>query len=221
MRTVDEWHMVCKSISAGYTPSKGNTFDSGIRLVEILQARFNLFVSRNLKICDVGSGNGRLPMGLIGTQLSPKSYVGLEIIPACISFCNKAFKNYDHFTFKLLDASNPRYWPFARAPELIEYPLLDESVDLVIASSLFSHTGTIEVAQRNLDEMFRILRPGGLLYSSWIIRNKRDSDPAMTKYLPDDVMKMLPNIIKIVSMATKSEQSIEQDRQTGFLCRKI
>ncbi len=222
MRTAGEWRTICKEISAGYIPSKGNTFDSGIRLVKVLQAKFNLFTSRNLEICDVGSGNGRLPMGLIGTQLLPKSYVGLEIIPACVSFCNKAFKDYDNFTFKPLDASNPRYWPVARSPELVEYPLEDESINLIIASSLFSHTGTIGVAQRNLDEMFRILKPGGLLYSSWIIRDKRDPNPAMTKYLLSDVERMLPNIIKVVSMATKSiEQSIEQDRQTGFLCRKL
>jgi SAM-dependent methyltransferase len=215
-RTPNEWRKLCTQINSGYIPSNGNTYDSGIHLVTILQDKFKLFPNPNkLRICDVGSGNGRLPMGLVGLGLEPKSYYGLEIIPNCVSFCNIAFAGYANFTFKLLDASNPRYWQSASRPELVEYPLKDESVNLVIANSLFSHTQNMRIAKRNIDEMLRVLEPGGTLYSSWIVRDKRDENAAMTKYLLSDVEELLPNVAMSEVLTTKA-----QPQQTGFISIK-
>lgn len=215
-RTPNEWRKLCNKISAGYTPAGDTTYVSGIKLVTILQNKFKLFSKPSkLKICDVGSGNGRLPMGLIALEVNPKSYIGLEIIPGCVSFCNIAFLGYPNFIFKLLNAANPHYWQAAQRPELVKYPLEDESVNLVIANSLFSHTQNIPIAERNISEMLRILKPGGILYSSWIIRNKRDPSAAMTKYLQQDIEELLPNII-----ASDELEIMSQIRQTGFISVK-
>lgn len=215
-RTAKEWQDICSHITSGYVPSRGTTYDSGIKLVELLQDRFGIFADcASLDICDVGSGNGRLAMGLLATNRKPKSYCGLEIIPTCVDFCNKAFAPYPNFMFVRLNASNPRYWTDAQAPELVKFPLADESVNLVVANSLFSHTGTFEIAQRNLNEMFRILKPNGVLYSSWIIRAKRDPNPAMTKYTLLDAAWLLHPVSRVMSIGDHS-----QPRQTGFICIK-
>lgn len=166
----------CKHINAGYTPggNKIHTYSSGITLALLLQKIGA--IQENDVILDVGSGNGRLAMGLY--KLGYRQYFGLEIIPQCVEFCKKTFAPEPGFKFIRLENSNHHYFQGKKSAEDVSYPIPDNSIDVAVALSFFSHTGTLQVARRHLDEIKRVCKPGSKVYSTWFFG---DSNPAESK----------------------------------------
>lgn len=116
-------------------------------------------------ILDVGCGNGRCAIPLVDMNIK---YIGLDVIPECIRFCNMAFAQWPQFKFEMLEARNSRYRPQGiLSPQEVVFPVADKTVDTVLALSLFTHFETIEACAHYLAEMKRVLKPGGLLWCTW------------------------------------------------------
>lgn len=170
MRTPKEWADVCEQISAGYVPDSGkrSTFASGQEYRRLYLQPLKDAVSLwhdGAVVVDIGSGNGRLAMVLCE---EPITYHGLEIIKGSVEFCRMAFRDHLNFHFHHLDIHNGHYnGRGAMQPESATFPLPDESADLVLASSLFSHLTPLAAVSRYLSEVHRILKPGGKFYSTW------------------------------------------------------
>lgn len=194
-----DWAAICEAgITAGYIPggSAAGMYESGKQMVGML--RGGLWQPGDL-VVEVGSGNGRIAMGLLDENVR---YVGLEIIPECVSFCQDAFAGIDGFRFAHLDVYNSHYNGRGRIrPEQMVLPLADETADCVLAISLFSHLGTTAVAERYLQEMARVLKPGGKLLSTWFKSppHKPSQSEGRTVFVEGDIRSMIGKWFAIVA----------------------
>jgi SAM-dependent methyltransferase len=191
-RSADEWRRWCERIEVGYVPcaDRLRTFDNGVEFVDQKLRSAGLWTADDL-VLEVGSGNGRIAMGLCE---EPIRYVGLEPIRACVEFCREAFEEYDTFTFEHFDDRNSHYNP-AGAVDAADavFPVDDNSVDLVILASVFSHMETCEGASQYLDEIYRVLKPGGKVYSTWFRSppNEVTTDATRTVYPADWILQQV------------------------------
>lgn len=210
MRNADEWKRVCSNITAGYTPDgkKETTYASGVELANLL---LELGVWKDGdRIVEIGSGNGRLAMGLYG---HPVEYLGLEIIKPCVTFCQEAFREIPGFAFKHVDMRNGRYWySGALDPAKEPYPVADHEADVVLALSVFSHTGTLAVANHLYSEMVRIAKPGGKVFTTWYF-GEPDESERKTVYKRSSVNHLFAGLEWEKALPPKDSS------QTGILCK--
>ena len=181
MRTPEEWLKICDKITTGHKAggNRRNTHRLGISVVDYLVE--TKIIEPGDHILDVGCANGRVPMGL-ATRDYPCTYDGVDVHKPCIDFCKYAFTGYPLYHFHHLDLRSTKYWPKGKTPQYkVIYPFEDGVFDSIVAISLFSHTGTYAAAERTLQEMSRVLKPDGILFSTWIF-GETDRNDARTVY---------------------------------------
>ncbi len=135
-------------------------------------------LSRSSAVLDVGCGPGRVAAPLT-RFLDPASgtYEGFDVMPESIAWCRKAITpKHPNFHFQVADLHNAQYNPAGsqRADEYT-FPYADDSFDVALAASLFTHLRPFE-GQRYLDEISRVLRPGGHLLGTWFLINEEAED---------------------------------------------
>jgi len=149
--------------------------------------------SDNADVLDLGCGNGRQLIGLVETGIG--SYTGLDPIKKCIKFCNRQLASrIPNTRFVHLNVKNKMYNPKGKMlPEEVILPFDSDSFDSVITGSVFTHLGTRTVSERYLEEIARVLKSGGRLFSSWF-RNppyEISSEEYRTVFAKCDIEKML------------------------------
>ena len=78
-------------------------------------------------------------------------------------------------------------------PDEVILPFDNDNFDSVITGSVFTHLGTRAVSERYLEEIARVLKSGGRLFSSWF-RNppyEISSEEYRTVFAECDIEKML------------------------------
>jgi SAM-dependent methyltransferase len=125
-------------------------------------------------VLDMGCGPGRVaaPLTRFLQPAHGGSYEGFDVMPKSIKWCQKAITpKYPSFRFQLADLHNAQYNPKGsqRADSYV-FPYDDESFDVALAASLFTHLQPFE-GQRYIEEAYRVLRPGGRLFSTWFLLN--------------------------------------------------
>ena len=197
-RTAAEWKQLCVDrITAGYIPGRGgdkdtfaNVYTSGVEYVESILRPLELWTENDV-ILDVGCGNGRLPMQMTDDAVK---YHGIEILKGCVDFCRMIFEPYSEFRFHHIDIQNDRYNRIGKINPLeVLFPIKSESIDVVIASSLFSHLGPWKVALHYLDEIERVMRKGACLFSTWFTSppNEKNDECDRTVYPIDNILDRL------------------------------
>jgi len=128
-------------------------------------------LDRHHDVLDIGCGVGRTARYLCDYLDSSARYEGFDIMEQLIEWCQREitprFPNF-HFTFVPL--FNSAYLPDPALPSATElaFPFPDESFDFVFAHSVFTHLGP-EASLNYLREMHRVMRPGGISYSTWFL----------------------------------------------------
>lgn len=147
---------------------------SGERLVEMLQEHAGL--RPDCRVVDVGSGFGRLAVPLTRFLSPAGSYDGLDIGAAGIEWCNeKIAPRHPNFRFTLADVHNSEYNPSGRYPASeYRFPYEDESVDLVVLVSVFTHMLAPEM-EHYLSEIQRILVKDGRCFATHFLVNEESS----------------------------------------------
>lgn len=111
-------------------------------------------------VLDLGCGCGKLARFL---HLNPRlRYIGVDIFQPGILWCRRAFAgSADRFRFEHFDGYSATYNPDGRL-KVTDYalPAADGSVDVLVASSLFTHLLETD-AVHYLAEIARVLKPGG------------------------------------------------------------
>jgi SAM-dependent methyltransferase len=116
-------------------------------------------ITNEMTILDLGCGSGRaaIPLALRFPNIN---YIGIDIVQRMLDYA--ASKCPPHFRFI--------------CHQSVDIPLADHSVDVVAAFSLFTHL-LHEETFCYLQEIRRILKPGGLLVLSYLEYSRPDHWP--------------------------------------------
>ena len=121
-------------------------------------------------LLDVGSGYGRLALGLLRSTDFRGRYVGFDILRKQIAWCQSAITTgYPKVQFRLLDIRNERYNPKGTIdPAVARFPAKSSAFDACAVFSVFTHLYQ-PVIRRYLAEIRRVLRPGGFAVTTWLL----------------------------------------------------
>lgn len=124
-------------------------------------------------VFDFGCGCGRLARQLLQMQARPRSYVGVDLNAKLIDWCQQALAPCDPgFRFHHQDVFHVGFNPEGRE-RVVPFPVADRSVSLFLAWSVFTHL-LEDQAEFYLSEVARVLRPGGVLLSTWFLFDKTE-----------------------------------------------
>jgi ubiquinone/menaquinone biosynthesis C-methylase UbiE len=173
----------------------GDFVGVGKHFVEMLKRLADLKPSD--RVLDIGSGIGRIAIPLTEFISSKGSYDGLEIVEQGIAWCDtRITTKYPQFRFTHADVFNSFYNPDGQyKAEDYRFPYPDQSFDLVFLTSVFTHMLPAEV-EHYLQEIYRVLKPGGRCFASFFILNKTsrsliDSNKSTFKFaFGDDVFRV-------------------------------
>lgn len=124
-------------------------------------------------VFDFGCGCGRLARQMIQQSSPPRRYVGVDLHPAMVSWCQENLApRAAGFEFIHHDVAHPTRNPGEGKPRTRRLDAGDGSSTLVIAHSVFTHLVEAD-AEFYLSEVARILAPGGVFTSTWFLFDKR------------------------------------------------
>lgn len=150
---------------------------------EMLEALRRLAdLSPSSQVLDVGCGMGRLGAAMSSYLDATGSYEGLDIVPDGIIWCNDNIAcRHENVHFTLADVRNGEYNPKGRI-EAIDYrfPFDDESFDLVVLISVFTHMLPPEL-EHYLDEIARVLKPDGRCFESYYLLTEQSRQMMVKK----------------------------------------
>jgi SAM-dependent methyltransferase len=174
--------------------------------------RDNAGLTPSSDVLDMGCGPGRVAAPLT-RYLDPNSgsYEGFDVMPESIKWCSRAIsKRHPNSHFQVADLHNAQYHPQGsqRADEYV-FPYPDESFDVALAASLFTHLRPFE-GQRYLDEARRVLRSGGRLLSTWFLINEE------AERLLDQGLANMPGLFTGGRPPLRLTHSFTDDRGNAF-----
>ncbi len=171
-------------------------------------------------VLDVGAGNGRQAIGLL--EVGVGRYVGLEVMRECVDFGNRAFRDRRqnaNVRFDWLDVANEMYNPGGTVdPASVAFPYDDGEFELVVAGSLFTHLQSVEVARRYLDEIARVLAPGGAAFTTWFRSPPNDlASAAIRSVFPEEEIRRLVGAAFAVEASSGGDTTSVNDQWRLYL----
>jgi len=127
----------------------------------------------NEKVLDVGCGNGRMAVPLIGYIKGEGLYEGFDIVVEGINWCKKSITSkYPHFHFQVADLYNKEYNPKGKY-KASEYKFLyeNDSFDFVFLTSVFTHMLPQDM-ENYFSEIARILKRNGRCLMTFFLLNE-------------------------------------------------
>jgi SAM-dependent methyltransferase len=125
-------------------------------------------------VLDFGCGCGRVARQLIQQRPRPQRYLGIDVHRGMIQWCrDNLTPQAPGFDFVHHDVFSAGLNPGEGKPDRAPFPVAANSFTLVQAFSIFTHL-TEGQAQHYLSEAARVLRPDGVLHSTWFLFDKRD-----------------------------------------------
>jgi SAM-dependent methyltransferase len=125
-------------------------------------------------VLDFGCGCGRIARQLIQQTPRPERYLGLDLHSGMVEWCQRNLApRASGFEFKHHDVFYGAFNPGPNKPLHAPLPVADDSFSLVIALSVFTHLTQVQ-AEAYLAELSRVLAPGGTLFTTWFLFDKRD-----------------------------------------------
>lgn len=139
---------------------RGDFISSGRHFAELLRLYAGLHPGSH--ILDIGSGIGRLAVGLTDVLDRSGRYEGFDIVKTGVTWCRKHITSmYPNFRFTHIPLHNGLYnISTSDSSDSIEFPYPNENFDIAVSTSVFTHMLHKDV-QHYLTEMSRILKPGG------------------------------------------------------------
>jgi SAM-dependent methyltransferase len=121
---------------------------------------------------DFGCGCGREARQLIQQSPRPQRYVGVDLHRGMINWCQRNLApTAPGFEFHHIDVYSLLFNPGEDKPWTVGFPAEDRAFSLVNATSVFTHLVESQ-AEFYLRECGRILRPDGILRTSWFLFDK-------------------------------------------------
>ncbi len=144
----------------------GDCYLRAIHFTKFLRSHGGLHAKS--RVLDIGCGWGVLALGLVNVIEEPGSYLGLDVQKKAIAWAQKNIAPLnDRLSFVQLDIANTMYNPKGAIQlDQVQLPIEDDSVDLIVLSSVFTHMRR-EGIESYLREFRRILDKGGILAFSY------------------------------------------------------
>lgn len=123
------------------------------------------------RVLDMGCGQGRMAIPLIGYLNSQGSYEGFDIVEHGIAWCqDKISRNYPRFHFQHGDIYNKMYNPGGQLDEAtFSFPYSADEFDFIFLTSVFTHLRPAPI-RNYLREITRVLKPDGrCLFTTFIL----------------------------------------------------
>ena len=141
--------------------------------------------SKQFKILDFGCGTGKLIAGCIPFVHFGGRIIGIDIGQKEINFC-KTFYPKNICSFYKISAHNAYYNVNGKPASETEWPIPDESVDLIISISVFTHLNE-EDAHFYMNLINRKLVSGGITIITFFLLddNYNPKDLAGTRWIFD------------------------------------
>jgi SAM-dependent methyltransferase len=141
----------------------------------------------NHRVLDIGCGVGRLAVQLTRTLGPRGGYEGFDVAPYMIAWCDRHITTaHPNFRFTHADvrtSTNASHDTSVDASDYV-FPYDDSSFDLAYAGSLFTHL-TAAAATNYLDQIARVLKPGGVFVSTWNMYNSSSEKVLPTRSLTE------------------------------------
>jgi SAM-dependent methyltransferase len=128
-------------------------------------------------VLDIGCGVGRIARYLCDYLQNDARYEGFDVREELVRWCETHITPlFPNFHFRVTPPFRTRYDPDPSRPSAAEFvfPYSDASFDFAFAHSVFTHL-LPDVTSHYLQEIGRVLRPGGICYSTWILFNDDSS----------------------------------------------
>ncbi|MEY2565282.1 MAG: hypothetical protein QOH88_3475 [Verrucomicrobiota bacterium] len=173
---------------------------------KILKQRAGLLPGH--RVLDIGSGNGQKARPLAGYLEGEGGYDGIEVVQAGVDWCQQAYSAHPNFHFHRADVRNQHYNPGGTiSPEDYKLPFADETFDLVLLSSVFTHM-LPEGLENYFSEITRMLKPGGRSVITYFLWN----DEAAEKIAQSENPALFSHVFRAevcrVYAAEKPEQAV-------------
>jgi SAM-dependent methyltransferase len=124
-------------------------------------------------VFDFGCGCGRQARQLLQQTPRPRRYVGLDAHREMIDWCRANLTPIDPaFQFVHHNVYSPSYAYENSLRMAAPFPVEDHAFSLVLAHSVFTHLYQ-DQSDYYLHEVARILRPGGVAFTSWFFFDRR------------------------------------------------
>lgn len=137
---------------------------------QIEMLRKNAKLNRYSSVLDVGSGYGRLAHALRRDPQFHGTYVGLDVLPKHVAWCQDALAT-PHFRFEYIDVANDRYNPNGREVASVRWPISNNSIDVINLASVFTHMWPQDVVHY-FRLCRRVLRRGGRMFATFFLMNE-------------------------------------------------
>ena len=130
------------------------------------------------RVLDIGCGCGLMALHLKSVLDSGGRYVGVDVHTASIDWCRRHISPaHANFTFEHIDVANRAYNPRGRSAEDFSFEFADESFDVILLKSVFTHMRPPDV-DAYLGEIKRLLAPGGRCLATFFLLNERQKELA-------------------------------------------
>lgn len=135
----------------------------------------------NHNVLDIGSGIGRTAIALTGYLNHKGSYEGFDVVERGVQWCKERIhKENPNFNFKYVPLFNDLYnTATLKATEFI-FPYEDNSIDVAFSFSVFTHM-QIEEIQHYFNQINRVLKPGGICFSTFFLYDDLSEEFISTK----------------------------------------
>ena len=156
------------------TPPKGliYTGSGDFKRIGAMQLRyFREFcdLKPNGSVLDIGSGMGRSAIPLTAYLNESGRYEGFDVVKRGVDWCAKNItRSHPNFNFTFIPLNNDLYRSDGPPPAKFQFPYPDNSFDLIIVNSVFTHMVADEV-ENYFKEMARVLKTGGVAYTTFFI----------------------------------------------------
>jgi len=139
----------------------GDFYGGGTRL--FLQVRAAARLNPSHHVLDIGCGAGRLAIPMCAFLDEAGAYTGFDIARSGLAFAARVSKGRCAIRFVHAGLANREYGRNGSDASRYRFPADDASLDLAVATSLFTHVEP-QVAAAYLAEAGRVLKPGGRLF---------------------------------------------------------
>lgn len=154
----------------GYLRSCGHRFRDNAHFVDTAKGEAKQLIdyfglNPTSDVLDIGCGAGRLPIGLIASEIKVRQYVGVEINADAIRWCKKYItKISPNFVFHVTHAAHRKYNPEGTpVDDSFTLPFKDKSFDLIYLGGVFAVMDPYDVFVY-CKEMNRLLREDGNVF---------------------------------------------------------